>query len=141
LSEGAIAWQFVSHLSLNYLTLLDTSAQEGAAALREILALYAVNADAAIQKQIEGVRSVKVKPLVRRLPMPGPITFGRGLEIVLELDERAFQGSSAFLFAGIMEQFFARYVSINSFTETVLVSSERGEVMRWRARCGNRPIV
>ena len=141
LSEGAIAWQFVSHLSLNYLTLLDTSAQEGAAALREILALYAVNADAAIQKQIEGVRSVKVKPLVRRLPMPGPITFGRGLEIVLELDERAFQGSSAFLFASIMEQFFARYVSINSFTETVLVSSERGEVMRWRARCGNRPIV
>ncbi len=141
LSEGAIAWQFVSHLSLNYLSLLDTSAQEGAAALREILELYAVNADAGIKKQIEGVRSVKVKPLVRRLPMPGPITFGRGLEITLDLDERAFQGGSAFLFAGVMEQFFTRYVSINSFTETVLVSTERGEVMRWRARCGNRPIV
>jgi type VI secretion system protein ImpG len=141
LSEGAIAWQFISHLSLNYLTLLDSSVQEGAAALREILELYAVNADAGIKKQIEGVRSVKVNPLVRRLPMPGPITFGRGLEITMLLDEQAFQGSSAFLFGGVMEQFFARYVSINSFTETVLVSTERGEVMRWRARCGNRPIV
>lgn len=141
LSEGAMAWQFVSHLSLNYLTLLDTTEREGAAALREILELYAVNSDAGIKKQIEGVRSIRAKRLVRRLPMPGPITFGRGLEITLELDELAFQGSSAFLFGSIMEQFFARYVSLNSFTETVLVSGERGEIMRWRARCGNRPIV
>ena len=141
LSEGAIAWQFVSHLSLNYLTLLDTTEREGASVLREILELYAVNADAGIKKQIEGVRSVRVKRLVRRLPMPGPISFGRGLEITLELEELAFQGSSAFLFGSVMEKFFARYVSLNSFTETVLVSRERGEVMRWRARCGNRPIV
>ena len=141
LSEGAIAWQFVSHLSLNYLTLLDTTEREGASVLREILELYAVNADAGIKKQIEGVRSVRVKRLVRRLPMPGPISFGRGLEITLELEELAFQGSSAFLFGSVMEKFFARYVSLNAFTETVLVSRERGEVMRWRARCGNRPIV
>ena len=100
-----------------------------------------MNADAGIKTQIEGVRSVQAKPVVRRLPMPGPITFGRGLEITLELDEMAFQGSSAFLFASVMEQFFARYVAINSFAETVLVSSARGEIMRWRARCGNRPIV
>jgi type VI secretion system protein ImpG len=84
---------------------------------------------------------VHVKPVVRRLPMPGPIAFGRGLEVSLELDELAFQGGSAFLFASVMEQFFARYVSVNSFAETVLVSAERGEIMRWRARCGNRPIV
>jgi type VI secretion system protein ImpG len=141
LAEGAIAWQFISHLSFNYLSLLDTSEREGAAALREILELYAVNADAGIRKQIEGVRSVRVKPVVRRLPMPGPIAFGRGLEITLELDELAFQGGSAFLFASVMEQFFARYVSVNAFAETVLVSGERGEIMRWRARCGNRPIV
>ena len=141
LAQGAIAWHFISHLSFNYLSLLDSSAQEGAAALREILELYAVNADAGMRKQIEGVRSVRVKPVVRRLPMPGPIAFGRGLEITLEVDELAFQGGSAFLFAGVMEQFFARYVSINAFAETVLVSSERGEIMRWRPRCGNRPIV
>lgn len=141
LSDGAMAWQFISHLSTNYLSLLDTTEREGAAAMREILELYAVNADAGLKKQIEGVRSVRVSPIVRRLPMPGPISFGRGLEITLELDELAFQGSSAFLFASVMERFFARYVSLNSFTETVLVSGERGEIMRWRARCGARPIL
>ena len=139
--SGAIAWQFISHLSLNYLSLMDAGEGQGAAALREMLELYATSADAGIKKQIEGVRKVAVKPMVRRLPMAGPITFGRGLEIVVHLEELAFQGGSAFLFGSVMEQFFARYVSINSFTETVLASGERGEIMRWRPRCGERPIL
>ncbi len=81
------------------------------------------------------------KRTVRRFPLPGLITFGRGLEIELEVDELAFAGGSAFLFGAVMEQFFARYVSINSFAETVLRSSSRGEIMRWVPRCGQRPIV
>ena len=139
--SGPVAWQFVSHLSLNYLSLMNTGEREGAAALREMLELYAMSSESGVKKQIEGVRKVSVKPLVRRLPMPGPITFGRGLEIGLHLEELAFQGSSAFLFGSVMEQFFARYVSLNSFTETVLYLGERGESMRWRPRCGARPIL
>jgi type VI secretion system protein ImpG len=138
---GALAWQFVSHLSLNYLSLMDNSEHEGAAALREMLELYAMTADAGVKKQIEGVRKLSVRPIIGRLPSPGFITHGRGLEIVLQLEELAFQGNSAFLFGSVMEQFFARYVSLNSFTETVLSSSERGEFMRWRPRCGTRPIL
>lgn len=141
LSEGAIAWRFISHLSLNYLSLLNTNEQQGAAALREMLELYAASADKGFKRQIEGVHSVRAKPLVRRLPVPGPISFGRGLEIELEVDELAFQGASAFLFGAVMEQFFARYVSINSFTETVLRSTARGEIMRWAPHCGRRPIL
>ncbi|MBC7944049.1 MAG: type VI secretion system baseplate subunit TssF [Burkholderiales bacterium] len=141
LGEGAIAWQFISHLSLNYLSLLDSNEREGAAALREMLALYGRTADEGVKRQSEGVRSVRVRSLTRRLPMPGPIAFGRGLEIELEVDELAFQGGSAFLFGSVMEQFFARHVSINSFTETVLRSMGRGEIMRWAPRCGARPIL
>lgn len=139
--NGALAWQFVSHLSLNYLSLMNNGEHEGAAALREMLELYAMTADTGIKKQIEGVRKLSVKPIIGRLPTPGPITYGRGLEITLHMEELAFQGNSAFLFGSVMEQFFARYVSLNSFTETVLVSTERGEFMRWRPRCGTRPIL
>jgi type VI secretion system protein ImpG len=39
----------------------------------------------------------------------------------------------------VFERFLARYVSINSFTETVLRTGERGEVMRWQAKPGSRP--
>lgn len=141
LREGGIAWKFVNHLSLNYLSLLDTDERQGAAALRELLELYADNGDGAMLKQVEGLRSVRTEPIVRRLPMPGPITFGRGVRIDIEVDEFAFQGLSAFLFGAVLERFFARHVSINAFTETSLRSQGRGEIMRWVPRCGTRPIL
>jgi type VI secretion system protein ImpG len=141
LGEGTLAWRFISHLSLNYLSLLNSSEREGAAALRQMLELYAGSADIDVRKQIEGVRSVRTRASVRRLPFSGSLAYGRGVEIELEVDELAFQGGSAFLFGSVMEQFFSRHVSINSFTETVLRTLARGEVMRWVPRCGERPIL
>jgi type VI secretion system protein ImpG len=141
LRDGGIAWKFVNQLSLNYLSLLDTDAHQGAAALRELLALYADNGDGGMAKQIEGLRSVSTQAIVRRLPMPGPITFGRGLAINLEVDELAFQGLSAFLFGSVLENFFARHVSINAFTETTLRSQSRGDIKRWVPRIGTRATI
>ncbi|MEJ2375595.1 MAG: type VI secretion system baseplate subunit TssF [Pseudolabrys sp.] len=141
LAQGSVAWRLISHLSLNYLSLIDNNEQAGAAALREMLELYATTADAGMRKQIEGLRSVRARSLVRRLPATGPICFGRGLEIELEVDDLAFQGGSAFLFGSVLERFFARYVSINSFAETVLRSDGRGEIMRWELQWGKKPIL
>ena len=84
---------------------------------------------------------VVVAPVVRRLPMPGPICFGRGLEVTLEVDEMAFEGGGAFLFGQVLSQFFARHASMNSFTQTVLRSQARGQIMRWAPQCGLRPIL
>jgi type VI secretion system protein ImpG len=140
-TEGALAWRFISHLSLNYLSLLDTDPHQGAVALRQMLALYASGAEPGIKRQLDALLSVRTDPTVRRLPGAGPICFGRGLRITLEVDELGFQGGSAFLFGSVMEQFFCRHVSINSFSETVLHSAGRGEVMHWMPRCGNRPII
>ena len=141
LREGGIGWKFVNQLSLNYLSLLDTDPLQGAAALRELLGLYANIGDGGMARQIEGLRSIRTQPIVRRLPMPGPITFGRGVQIDMEVDELAFQGLSAFMFGQVLERFFARHVSINSFTETTLRSQSRGDLMRWVPRCGTRPII
>src|SRR5574337_24916 len=92
LREGNVAWRLVNQLSLNHLSLLDANPDEGAAALREMLRLHVHEADSAQHKQIEGLRSVRTAPVVRRLPMPGPIAFGRGMRIDLEVDELSFQG-------------------------------------------------
>ena len=73
--------------------------------------------------------------------MRGPIAFGSGVEIVLELDELAFQGTSAFVFASVLERFFARHAAINSFTQLTLRTAQRGEVMRWPSRIGMRETV
>lgn len=141
LLEGAAAWRFISHLSLNYLSLLNTDGGEGAQALRQMLALYASGTGGSLQRQIDALQAVRAVPVVRRLRGGGPISFGRGLRIELDVDEMGFQGGSAFLFGSVMEQFFARYVSINSFAETVLCSSGRGEIMHWEPRCGTGLII
>ncbi|MDG4594273.1 MAG: type VI secretion system baseplate subunit TssF [Candidatus Contendobacter sp.] len=137
-AHGDTAWRLISHLTLNYLSLADSDARQGAVALRELLALYGDLADAAVRKQIDGVCSIHAMPITRRAPIPGPIAFARGLEVAVTLDESAFEGVGGFVLGAVLEQFFAKYTSINSFTETVVKSTERGEIMRWPARIGRR---
>ncbi|OQW67436.1 MAG: type VI secretion system protein ImpG [Proteobacteria bacterium ST_bin11] len=136
--EADTVWRLINHLSLNYLSLVDNDAGTGAAALRELLSLYADNREPTIKKQIEGVISVSAKNVVRRIDANGPMVFGRGLEITVLLDESAFEGGGYFLLGTVLEQFFARYVSINSFVESVIRTTDRGEVARWPVRIGRR---
>ncbi len=138
---GDMSWRLIGHLSLNYLSLTDGPGEEGAASLRELLRLYGDFTDGALRRQIDGVRSIKSLPIVRRIPAEGPTTFGRGLEVTLECDEAAFEGTSVFLLGSVLERFFSKYVSINSFTETVLRTIQRGEIMRWPAILGQRPTL
>jgi type VI secretion system protein ImpG len=131
----------LDHLSLNYASLVDNDAQQGARALREMLALYCPADDAAALRQIEGLRSVSSEPVVRRLPSPGPIVFGRGLAVTLHFDDAAFEGASAFLLGAVLAQFMRQYVSINSFAETVVATLARGSIMRWPERSGRCPTL
>ncbi len=157
-ADGETAWRIISHLSLNYLSLTDTQEKSGGAAsgvgsnaagggggggaaLRELLKLYGDQNDPAVRKQIEGVKSVSRRAIVRRVQASGPVSFARGLEIQTVFDESAYEGTGVFVLGAVFEQFFAKYVSLNSFTETVVRSQTRGEIMRWPARPGRRELA
>ena len=139
--DGEYAWRFISHLGLNYLSLVDTDALQGAASLRELLGLYVPGQGSIAARQLEGLLSVQAHPVVRRIPGSGPMTAGRGLQVTLEIDEAPFGGAGGVLLAAVLDRFFAKYVSINGFTETVMRSRERGEVIRWPMRTGLRAIL
>lgn len=140
-SDGEYAWRFISHLALNYLSLTDTSEVQGAAALREMLRLYAPSGGQMASRQLDALQSVASTPIVRRIPGAGPVCAGRGLQVTVTLDETPFAGSSGVLLGAVLDRFFAKYVSINGFTETVLRSPDRGEIMRWPMRLGVRPTL
>ncbi|MEX3940361.1 type VI secretion system baseplate subunit TssF [Paraburkholderia sp. BR10937] len=135
-AQGAVAWRLLSHLSLNYASLVDDANGSGARAMRDLLALYAPEGDGAAARQIEGLRSIGTRAVTRRLPSRGPIVFGRGLALDVLLDESGFEGASAFLFGAVLARFFEQYVSMNSFTETFVSSTTRGEIMRWAPGSG-----
>jgi len=139
--RGDLGWQLVSHLSLNYLSIADDDPAKAAAAVRSLLALYGPAEDPAWQRQMDALQGVQAQRVVRRLPFGGPLTFGTGIEITTLVDELALQGASAFLLGSVLEQFFARHAALNTFTETVLASTSRGELMRWAPRVGAQALL
>jgi type VI secretion system protein ImpG len=140
-TEGECPWRLLSHLQLNYLSLVQGEAGEGAAALRELLELYGLDERSPLHKQRDGVLAVASEPAICRVPVPGPIAFGRGVQVDLTLDERAFEGSGIMVLGTILERFLARHSTLNSFVQLKLMSQSRGEVMRWKPRIGLRSIA
>ncbi|WP_105374988.1 type VI secretion system baseplate subunit TssF [Neorhizobium huautlense] len=142
-ANGDFTWKLISHLSLNYLSVSnsDRGGEQGAEALRELLRLYIDPDDVCASRQIDGIREIRCQPAVRRLPSRGQAAVARGIEIGLTLDETAFEGVGIFPLASVLNQFFVKYASINSFTEMVVSTLQRGEVMRWPTMTGRRAIL
>lgn len=141
LAEGARAWQLVSHLSLNYLSISDADRGSGAAALRELIGLYTPLGEASMAKQVEGLVSTSARPIVRRMAEGVQSTAVRGLEVRVGFDESFFEGAGCYLLGAVLEVFFAKYVTLNSFTETVIHSQQRGDIARWPAKSGRRVLI
>ena len=127
-------------LSLNHLGLIERAAGEGAKSLREILVLFADVSDSATDRKISGVRGLDARPIVRRVRQLQGAAAARGLEVVVTIDDKAYEGSGAFLMGAVLDRFFAEYVAINHFTQVVVRTSERGEIMRWPPRLGLRGV-
>jgi type VI secretion system protein ImpG len=138
---GDTAWRLIGQLTLNYLSLCDTDPEKGAEMLRHLLGLYADPNDPVAHCQVDGVRRVTHQPVVRRIPSGGPITYGRGLQIAVTLDDSAFEGLGSLRLGTVLDRFFARHVSINSFVETRLQSAARGEIKQWPVRTGTRHTI
>lgn len=138
--SGDRSWRLISHLALNYLSIVDGDGK-GVSALRELLMLYQDVDEPGRAKKLDGLVAIDSSPIVRRISQRGPLTFGRGLEITLTCDESRFEGSGSFLLGAVLSDFFSKYVSINSFTQTVLRTLDRGEVMRWPLNIGRRQIL
>jgi len=141
MAENEITWRLISHLTLNYLALSDRSDEEGAATLRELLGLYKDLGNRDLGGQIQGVASLAIEPITRRLPQHRQLVYGRGVGARLTVDDTPFAGVSPWPLAAVLEQFLARHVGINSFTELELRSRQRGRLATWPARMGARPAA
>jgi type VI secretion system protein ImpG len=134
----SVLWRLVSHLSLNYLSLVD----EGKDALQEILRLYDVGRTAYSQNVIQSIRHIRSQPHFTRLISEQGVSFARGLRIEMEIDEDQFTGAGAFLFASILDHFFGLSASLNSFTQLRVTTPQRKEGLHeWQPRSGRKMLV
>ena len=140
-AERELAWRLIRQLNFNYLQLEDVDHRPGGQGLRDLLRLFLSGEDTEHRRQVESLVGVRTRPLTRKLPGSGPLTFGRGIECSLTVDETGFSGVSPYLFGLVLGHYLTRHVSINSFTQTELHSMQRGRVARWPVRMGMRGVA
>lgn len=146
--DGETCWRLINHLNANLLSFDGRSSDTGGAPdqaatalLREMLYLYCPPDVPETSRQVDGILSLRNETVTRQLPFDGPIVHGRGVQINLELDEAAFEGSGVFLLGSVLDRFMARFVTLNSFTQTSLRTPNRGPVHRWPVRVGDRQLI
>jgi type VI secretion system protein ImpG len=133
-----ILWRLVSHLSLNYLSIVE----EGRGALQQILRLYDFPGSVDAARQIDGIVGLKSDRKFSRVISENGITYVRGVHVDMELDEEQFVGGGVYLFASIIEQFLGHYVTLNSFSQLRVTTRQRKEILReWPPRAGHRILL
>jgi type VI secretion system protein ImpG len=131
----------VNMLSTNHLGLVERGAGRNAQALRETLSMFADMNDLATERRIRGIQTVDSRPVVRRVRERNGVGAARGVEVTVSIDEKAFEGTGAFLLGAVLDRFLAEYSGFNHFTQTVIRSVDRGEIMRWPPRMGSRKAL
>jgi len=132
---GDLHWKLLSHMALNYLTLIDVDA------LRRIVGLYHFRArvdrqaESALKLLLDGIKRVSSAPSTRLL-QGSPV---RGVAVELDLDEDNFGGEGeAYLFGTLLNEFFAEYVTLNAFCRLTVKGLKYGEIHQWSTRVGER---
>jgi type VI secretion system protein ImpG len=131
-----LQWRLISHLSLNYLSIVET----GREALQEILRLYDFSDDPAIQQQIIGITAVSSRPSVSRVNSPVGVTFCRGTDVILDFDEDQYIGTGVFLLASVLHRFFGLYSAVNSFSR-LTVRTKKGVLKQWPPLAGEQLLL
>jgi type VI secretion system protein ImpG len=139
--EGRMVWRVISHLALNYRSLLSGDDELGAEAVQELLRLYVAEEFDLKNAQVRALKGALAEGIFRRVGSLGPITYARGLKVRLEFDETPFSESGVFLFGSVLDRFLSRYVTMNSFVQTELATKQRGRIYTWPIAKGMRQML
>ncbi|TWC17340.1 MULTISPECIES: type VI secretion system baseplate subunit TssF [unclassified Pseudomonas] len=130
-------WKLISNMSLNYLSLADVNALKVILETYDFPRYYDEQAERTSKCLLDGLKSIRhrhVDRLHRGLPV-------RGLRTELTIDPQGYLGEGdLFVFASVLNEFFALYASLNSYHE-LRVNSTQGEVYQWTPRMGQQPLL
>ncbi|MCC7596896.1 type VI secretion system baseplate subunit TssF [Janthinobacterium sp. FW305-129] len=131
LADNGAHWRLIAHLSLNYSGLT----QAGLGEFQKMLSLYDLPRSPTTQRLIQGIVTLEhgsTRAWMPTLPFP---TLMPGIGIRLGIDEQAFVGSSVYIFAQVLQRYFALNSQLNCFSQLTLLSRRSGEEI---LRCPER---
>jgi type VI secretion system protein ImpG len=116
-------WRLIAHLALCHAGLTTPDLPD----LQKMLALYDLPRSPAARRQIAGILKLEhgsVRAWLRTRPVSSLMP---GVGIRMTVDEEAFAGSSLYVFAQVLDRYFALNSQLNCFTRLEIVSSQTGE--------------
>jgi type VI secretion system protein ImpG len=136
--DQGLHWRLLSHLSLNYLSLTSTQALRSILEIYDFKALYDRQAGRENELRIDSIQGIRAAPmdwLMGGVPI-------RGTSIELDLLETDFPGEGdMYLFACILNELFALYATLNSFTRLTVRGVKEGQVYQWAPRLGRQILA
>lgn len=118
-----IQWKLASHLALSVRSLSN----DGARALREMLAMHDFARTATTRRQLDGIVTLELGDARTWLRDRFGGATVRGISVRLVVEEAAFAGSGIYVFAQVMDRFLGMIVHLNSFAQLTVVSQETGK--------------
>lgn len=135
--ETGFLWRIISNMSLNYLSLADVSALRVVLESYDFPRYYDQQKERVSRRLLSGLKDIKYKP-IDRLHKGLPL---RGIRTELTIDPQGYIGDGdLFLFASMLNEFFALYASLNSFHE-LIVHSTHNQTFKWPLRIGQQALL
>ena len=136
--RGDVCWDLVCQRNLGMRAFDTLKALIGTLTLYDFTARTDDESQHSNRRCIQSIRSAETRS-VRRLLEDIPTL---GAHTALEVEESAFASQGeAFLFGCVLQELFASYLTMNSFTELELRLSPSGTEFSWAPKQGQQPLV
>ncbi len=141
--RDGLQWQLVSNLALHYHAMARLESLRVLLSCYDFRAFYDRQAERANQQLMEGIQEISTQS-VDRMHKGVPV---RRLLTRIKMRESKFGGKGVqgegnmFLFASVLNGFYAQYANINSFHELEVEGLDNGETYQWTTIPGQRPLL
>lgn len=133
-----LLWRFLSLYSLNYFSIAHEDN------IKTLLKLYIFSESRdqatvyANERRVEGISGLEVNNVDRLVE--GYLMRGQEIKIKIKSDHFASDGD-LYLFGSVLDNFFSSYASLNSFTSFMVDEVLKGDIYKWPAKIGDRPLI
>lgn len=133
-----LLWRFLSLYSLNYFSIANEDN------IKTLLKLYIFSESRdqatvyANERRVEGISGLEVNNADRLVE--GYLMRGQEIKIKIKSDHFASDGD-LYLFGSVLDNFFSSYASLNSFTSFMVDEVLKGDIYKWPAKIGDRPLI
>ena len=133
-----LQWRVLAHMAMSYRSIAELEVLRSTVDIYNFPAIHDRQAARANQLRVAALKDLAIKP-TDRLYRGAPV---RGVRAELELDENGFAGEGEmYLFASVLNEMFASYVSLNSFTQLQVRGTNTNVVYTWDPKSGNRTLI